>query len=60
MALGSTQPPTEMKECFLGVNAAGFSETSGIAYQNTLCHNQEIATHSYINSRKIKWAQWAG
>jgi len=37
--------------------AEAFSETSGIAYQNTLCRDQEIATHGDINSRKIQWAQ---
>ena len=35
------------------VDAEAFSETSGIAYQNTLCRNQEITTHSDINSRGL-------
>jgi hypothetical protein len=39
------------------VEAEAYSETSEIAYQNTLCRNRGIATHSDINFRKIKWAQ---
>jgi len=39
------------------MDAEAFTETSGIAYQNKLCRNEEIATHSDINSRKIQWAQ---
>jgi len=53
--MGSSLP--QLYSSTVKVDEEAFSEMSGIAYQNTLCRNQEIATHSDINSRRIKWTQ---